>query len=131
MNDFARSVGCNKIAYAHHMDDIIETMFLSLLYEGQFYSFAPVTQLDGSGLTIIRPLMYVGESDVKGFKNKYNLPVCKNPCPYDGHTRREYVKQLVRQLNMENPGVKKRLFSAIQNGNIDDWVKCTKPSDAS
>lgn len=73
----------------------------------------------------------VGESDVKGFKNKYNLPVCKNPCPYDGHTRREYVKQLVRQLNMENPGVKKRLFSAIQNGNIDDWVKCTKPSDAS
>lgn len=83
------------------MDDIIETMFLSLLYEGQFYSFAPVTQLDGSGLAIIRPLMYVGESDVKGFKNKYNLPVCKNPCPYDGHTRREYVKQLVRQLNME------------------------------
>ena len=131
LNDFALSVGCNKIAYAHHMDDIIETMFLSLLYEGQFYSFAPVTQLDGSGLTIIRPLMYVGESDVKGFKNKYNLPVCKNPCPYDGHTRREYVKQLVRQLNMENPGVKKRLFSAIQNGNIDDWVKCTKPSDAS
>ena len=131
LNDFALSVGCNKIAYAHHMDDIIETMFLSLLYEGQFYSFAPVTQLDGSGLAIIRPLMYVGESDVKGFKNKYNLPVCKNPCPYDGHTRREYVKQLVRQLNMENPGVKKRLFSAIQNGNIDDWVKCTKPSDAS
>ena len=110
---------------------LIETMFLSLLYEGQFYSFAPVTQLDGSGLAIIRPLMYVGESDVKGFKNKYNLPVCKNPCPYDGHTRREYVKQLVRQLNMENPGVKKRLFSAIQNGNIDDWMKCTKPSDAS
>lgn len=131
LNDFALSVGCNKIAYAHHMDDIIETMFLSLLYEGQFYSFAPVTQLDGSGLAIIRPLMYVGESDVKGFKNKYNLPVCKNPCPYDGHTRREYVKQLVRQLNMENPGVKKRLFSAIQNGNIDDWIKCTKPSDAS
>ena len=121
LNDFALSVGCNKVAYAHHMDDIIETMFLSLLYEGQFYSFAPVTQLDGSGLAIIRPLMYVGESDVKGFKNKYNLPVCKNPCPYDGHTRREYVKQLVRQLNMENPGVKKRLFSAIQNGNIDDW----------
>lgn len=104
---------------------------VDLGYEGQFYSFAPVTQLDGSGLTIIRPLMYVGESDVKGFKNKYNLPVCKNPCPYDGHTRREYVKQLVRQLNMENPGVKKRLFSAIQNGNIDDWMKCTKPSDAS
>lgn len=70
LNDFALSVGCNKIAYAHHMDDIIETMFLSLLYEGQFYSFAPVTQLDGSGLAIIRPLMYVGESDVKGFKNK-------------------------------------------------------------
>ena len=69
--------------------------------------------------------MYVGESEVKGFKNKYDLPVCKNSCPYDGHTKREYVKRLVRQLNLENPGVKKRLFSAIQNGNIDDWIKCT------
>ena len=131
LNDAVKEMGCNKVAYAHHKDDIIETMLLSLIFEGRFHSFSPKTYLDRMDLTVIRPIMFVDEADVIGFKNKYNLPVCKNPCPYDGHTRREYVKQLVRQLNMENPGVKKRLFSAIQNGNIDDWVKCTKPSDAS
>lgn len=123
LNEYALSLNCNKVAYAHHMDDVIETMFLSLLYEGQFYTFAPVTQLDKTGISIIRPLVYVYESEVIGFKNKYNLPVMKNPCPYDGYTKREYVKQLIRQINEENPGVKKRLFSAIKKGKIDDWVK--------
>ena len=72
-------------------------------------------------LTVIRPLMYVSESEIIGFKNKYDLPVAKNPCPADGYTKREYVKNLVRQLNLDNPGVKKRLFHAIENGNIDGW----------
>ena len=65
--------------------------------------------------------MYVGESEVKGFKNKYDLPVCKNPCPYDGHTKREYVKNLLRDLNLENPGVKERMFTAIVNSNMKGW----------
>lgn len=106
LNDYARQIGCNKVAYAHHMDDIIETMFLSMFYEGQFYSFAPVTHLDRSGITVIRPLMYVPEANVIGFLHKYHLPLVKNPCPADGETKREYVKQLVRQINLENPGVK-------------------------
>ena len=121
LNNKALEIGCNKIAYAHHSDDIIETMFLSMLYEGQFYTFSPVTHLEDTNLTVIRPLMYVSESEVIGFKNKYDLPVAKNPCPADGHTKREYVKNLVRQLNLDNPGVKKRLFHAIENGNIDGW----------
>ena len=65
--------------------------------------------------------MYVSEADVIGFKNKYNLPVCKNPCPADGHTKREYVKNLTRQLNKENPGIKERLFHAVTSGNIEGW----------
>ncbi len=121
LNDAALRLGCNKIAYAHHMDDIIETMFLSMIYEGKFYTFPPVTHLDQTDLTVIRPLMYVLEADVIGFKNKYSLPVVKNPCPADGATRREYVKQLIRQINRDNPGVKKRLFHAITTGNIEEW----------
>lgn len=123
LNEAAIKLGCNKVAYAHHMDDIIETMFLSMIYEGKFYAFPPVTHLDKSNLTVIRPLMYLLEVDVIGFKNKYNLPVVKNPCPADGYTRREYTKQLIRQINQENPGVKKRFFHAIETGNIEGWHK--------
>lgn len=123
LNDKAKELGCNKVAYAHHRDDIIETMLLSLIYEGRFYSFAPVTYLDRMDLTVIRPMMYVPEADVMGFTRRYQLPVEKNPCPKDGYTRREYVKQLLRQLNLDNPGVKNRIFTAITNGNIPGWSK--------
>ena len=121
LNNKALEMGCNKIAYAHHKDDLIETAMMSLLYEGRFYAFSPVTHLDRTDLTVIRPLMFVSEADVKGFRNKYQLPVCKNPCPIDGHTRREYVKNLIHTLNMENPGVKDRLFRAVIEGHIDGW----------
>lgn len=121
LNNKALEMGCNKIAYAHHKDDLIETAMMSLLYEGHFYAFSPVTHLDRTDLTVIRPLMFVSEADVKGFRNKYQLPVCKNPCPMDGHTRREYVKNLIHTLNMENPGVKDRLFRAVIEGHIDGW----------
>lgn len=121
LNEAAIRLGCNKIAYAHHRDDLIETMLLSLIYEGRFYSFSPETFLDRTGLTVIRPMIYVNEADVIGFKNRYQLPVCKNPCPVDGKTKREYVKQLTKQLNLDAPGVKERFFHAITEGNIDGW----------
>lgn len=122
LNDAVKKLGCNKIAYAHHKDDIVETMMMSLIYEGHFYSFPPITHLDRTYLTVIRPLMYVSEADVKGFCRKYQLPVVKSPCPADGYTKRQYVKDLLRKLNLENPGVKERIFSAIINGNISDWT---------
>jgi tRNA 2-thiocytidine biosynthesis protein TtcA len=123
LNDIVKQLGCNKVAYAHHKDDMIETMLLSLIFEGRFHSFSPKTYLDRMDLTVIRPIMYVTEADVIGFKNKYNLPVVKSPCPMDGYTKREYAKNLVKQLNAENPGVKERLFTAILNGNISGWPK--------
>ena len=119
LNDVAKELGCNKIAYAHHKDDMIETMFLSLIYEGRFHCFSPVTYLDRMNLTVIRPLMYVPEMDVIGFAKKYELPIAKNPCPVDGHTKREYVKNLIKQLNKENPGCKERFFRALLNGSFD------------
>lgn len=121
LNEKAKELGCNKIAYAHHKDDIIETMMLSLIYEGRFHCFSPVTYLDRMDLTVIRPLMLLSESDIIGFQNKYELPVAKNPCPADGHTKREYVKNLIRQINIDNPGVKERFFTAIVTGDIKGW----------
>lgn len=125
LNEAMKQLDCNKIAYAHHMDDVVETMMLSLLYEGRFHTFSPVTYLDDTGLTVIRPLIYMKEADVIGFVRKYEVPVVKSPCPADGHTKREYVKQLLKQLNTENPGVKQRMFTAIQNGcdNLKEWNK--------
>mgnify|MGYP000189493940 FL=1 len=131
LNQQARSCGCNKVAYAHHRDDIIETMMLSLIYEGRFYTFSPRTYLDRMDLTVIRPMMYVSEADIIGFKNKYQLPVCKNPCPVDGKTRREYVKNLIRDLNLENPGVKDRFFHAVLSGNIPGWPSPSSDSRGS
>lgn len=122
-NQAAKDLGCNKIAYAHHKEDLIETMLLSLIYEGRFYAFSPYTYLDRMDVSVIRPLIYVNEADVIGFKNKYQLPVCKNPCPVDGHTKREYVKKLTKTLENENPGVKDRMFHAITTGNLPGWPK--------
>ncbi|MCI9568805.1 MAG: tRNA 2-thiocytidine(32) synthetase TtcA [Lachnospiraceae bacterium] len=122
LNQAAKESGCNLIAYAHHRDDIVETMLLSLIYEGRFHTFSPKTYLDRTQLMVIRPFMYVSEAEVIGFQNKYHLPVCKNPCPADGKTKREYVKQLIRQLNQENPGVKDQFFHAVLTGNIDGWT---------
>lgn len=123
-NQSAKELGCNKIAYAHHKDDVLETMLLSLIYEGRFYSFPPKLHLDRMDLTVIRPLIYTLEADIIGFQHKYQLPVVKNPCPEDGLSRRSYAKELLRRINHENPGVKERLFSAIEHGNIEDWLAC-------
>lgn len=123
LNQAVKETGCNKIAYAHHKDDVIETMLMSLIYEGRFHTFAPVTYLDRMDMTVIRPLMYMNEADVIGFVNKYQLPVVKSPCPADGHTKREYIKNLLRQLNLENPGVKARMFTAVQDSNMKGWNK--------
>lgn len=120
-NEKAKELGCNKVAYAHHKDDIIETMLLSLLFEGRFYSFSPKTYLDRMDLTVIRPLMYIEETQIKGFMHIYNLSVQKSPCPVDGYTKREYAKQLVKQLSETHPGAKERMFHAILTGNLAGW----------
>ena len=120
LNDAIKAAGCNKVAYAHHKDDVVETMLLSLIYEGRFHTFSPVTYLDRTDITVIRPLIYMNEADVIGYVNKNQIPVVKSPCPADGHTKREYVKELLKRLNQENPGVKERMFTAIQ-GSIDSY----------
>lgn len=122
LNDEIKKHGINKMAYAHHKDDVIDTMMMSLIYEGRFHTFSPITFLDRTNLYVIRPLIYMNESDVIGFVNKYNIPVVKSPCPVDKTTKREYVKNLIKQINRENPGVKERMFTAIKDSNINGWT---------
>lgn len=122
-NKKAKELDCNKTALGHHKDDFIETALLSLLFEGHFYVFPPKTYLDKMDLTVIRPLLYLDEKDVIGFRNKYALPVQKNPCPADGYTKREYAKNLLQSINREHPGAKDRIFHAIINGGIPGWNK--------
>lgn len=127
LNEAVKKLGCNKVAYAHHKDDIVETMILSLIFEGRFHSFSPKSYLDRMDLTVIRPMMYVNETDVIGFQRKYELPVEKSRCPVDGLTKRQYAKDLIHQLELDHPGAKQRMFTAILNGNIEGWpVRLTR-----
>ncbi len=121
LNDAMKAAGCNKVAYAHHRDDVVDTMMMSLIYEGRFHTFRPVTYLDRTQITVIRPLIYMSEADIIGFVRKNNVPVVKSPCPADGHTKRETVKNLVQKINLEAPGVRERMFTAVLHGNLDGW----------
>lgn len=114
-------LGCNKLAYAHHKDDVIDTMMLSLVFEGRWHTFSPITHLEKTGLTLLRPLIYVKEADIKGLVRKYELRVQKSNCPADKHTKREFVKQMLRSIDREAPGVRERIFSAIRQSGIDGW----------
>ena len=122
LNDFAIENGCRRVALGHHNDDVLETFFLSLLYEGRINCFSPVTYLDRTDIYQIRPLIYAREGDIKGVVRRNNIPVMHNPCPADGNTKREEIKNLIARIDKEtNPGFKRRLFTAIKNSKIDGW----------
>lgn len=120
-NEKAQELNCNKTAYAHNFEDVIETMLLSLFYEGRFSCFLPVTHLDKTGLTLIRPPIYMREADIKRFRNRYRLPVVESKCPAAGRTKRQYVKELVKALQAEILDLKKSLFHAIKTSSIPGW----------
>ena len=122
LNDFAIEQGCRRVALGHHNDDVLETFMLSLLYEGRINCFSPVTYLDRTGIYQIRPLIYVKERDIKGVVNRCDVPVLKSSCPVDGITKRQEIKDIIKNLDKTvNPGMKKRIFTAISNSEIDGW----------
>ena len=121
--DYAKKLGCNKIALGHNKDDINETLLMSLLYEGRIHTMAPMTYMDQVDMHIIRPLIYVPESDIRGFVKKQNLPVVKSPCPVDGKTKREDMKQLIYSLQKDIPKVREHLFGAIQRSTLNGWKR--------
>ena len=118
LHDAALEIGSRTVALGHHNDDVINTFLLSLIYEGRVGCFSPVTYLDRKGITLIRPMIYMPETYSAGLAKRFDLPIVKNSCPADGNTKRQYIKELVVLLEKENPGFKKRAFTAIVNGNV-------------
>ena len=113
--------GIHKIALGHHYDDAIETFFMSLIYEGRLSCFQPVTWLDRTEITQIRPLLYCGENLVKHTVERLELPVVENPCPANGNTKRQEIKELIYELNGRYPGLKGRAFGAMQRLPLPEW----------
>ena len=122
LHEAALAAGCKKVALGHHFDDVVETYMLSLFYEGRISCFKPVTYLDRKGVTLIRPLLYVPEYYVKSFARRHELPIVHNPCPADGSTKREEVKTLLKDLEKQFPGLRDRVFGAIQRYPLEGWA---------
>ena len=115
--------GIRKIALGHHRDDAVETLMMSLIYEGRISCFEPVTYLDRTCVTQIRPMLYIPEQTVAHFAQRYELPVVRNTCPADKHTKREEIKDLIYELQGRYPGLKDKLFGAIQRYPLNNWEK--------
>lgn len=124
LNTKAAELGCNKLALGHHADDLIETLFLSMFYEGRLSTFEPKTYLSRSGITVIRPMIYIEEKNIRAFSA--DKPILSNPCPADKHTQRQYVKDLLSKIKTDIPIAKDRIFSAIthpeRNHLFDDAI---------
>lgn len=121
LHTHAKELGCNKIALGHHFDDAVETFVMNLFNEGRIGCFSPVTYLDRMDITLLRPLVYVPEKDIRYFVNHFNLPVISSPCPADKNSDRERVKQLLSSLDRENKGIKHRIFGAMQRAGVDGF----------
>lgn len=123
LNNTARELGCNKVALGHHLDDVLETFLMSLIYTGRLHTFAPVTFLDRSGITMIRPLVYLTQEHVRQVALMEHLPVLENPCPVDGKTRRQEMRDLAAQLTERYPELRERFLHALQSGEANGpWL---------
>ena len=113
--------GIQKIALGHHYDDAVETFYMSLIFEGRLSCFQPVTYLSRTDITQIRPLLYCGENLVRHTAQRLQLPVVHNPCPADGYTKRQEIKDLIYELQGRYPKLKERTFGAMQRLPLPEW----------
>ena len=123
LNDMAEQLGCNKVALGHNKDDVVETFFMSLFYEGRINCFSPVSFLDRKQIYSIRPLMYVPEIEIKGFIQKSGISIVKNPCLADGNTKRQETKELLQMLSKDYTNLQEKVFGAIQRSALKGWKK--------
>ena len=111
--EIAAERGCNKIAFAHHRDDIIETLLINLFYGREISTMVPDQSIFGGKLHIIRPLAYIREGLVKKYAKERGFPVIENGCPTSRTSRRRYVKDLLDGLEKENPRVRDNIWKAM------------------
>jgi len=121
LNNAIRERGITKLALGHHFDDAVETFMMSLLFEGRLSCFRPVTYMDRSGVTQIRPLVYAGEQKIANVARALELPVVENPCPQDKASKRYEIKQLLKELSEEYPDMKSKVFGAMQRLPLEGW----------
>lgn len=118
----AVELGCNKVALGHHFDDVVDTFMLNLFFEGRIGCFQPVTYLSRMNITLIRPMIYMPEKDIRYFASKEELPVIPSHCPADGETERSEMKKLLTDLERTRyKGLRYRIFGAIQRGEVDGF----------
>lgn len=122
LNSTLRERGMNKLALGHHFDDVVETFMMSLLFEGRLSCFQPVTYLDRSGVTQIRPLIYAGEQRIANLAAALELPIVENPCPQDKTSKRYEIKQLLKSMCGEYPDMKTKVFGAMQRLPLPGWA---------
>ena len=122
LNNTLRERGMNKLALGHHFDDAVETFMMSLLFEGRLSCFQPVTYLDRSGVTQIRPLIYAGEQRIANLAAALELPIVENPCPQDKTSKRYEIKRLLKSMCGEYPDMKTKAFGAMQRLPLPGWA---------
>lgn len=120
INSIAIRENCNKISLGHNQDDVLETFLLNLFYTGNVNTFSPISYMDRSKITLIRPLVYTPEKEIRRFIRKNNLTVMPKVCPMDGTSKREDMKQLIISLTKSIPMIRANLFGAIQR-TLEDW----------
>ena len=121
LNSTAIEHSCNKLALGHNEDDVLETFFLNMLYAGNLNTFAPVSYMDRSQITLIRPLVYAPEKEIKKFIKRHNIEVMPKNCPMDGISKREEIKDMLYKLTIQIPNVRANLMGAIKRANINGW----------
>lgn len=115
LNELAVAQGCTTVALGHHRDDVLETLLLSLIFEGRLHTFHPKTYLDRTNLWVIRPMVYLPEKHIIHLAKSLELPVIKSPCPANGYTEREEMKHLLDTLCKKYPAARERMLSALRN----------------
>lgn len=127
LNSVCNELGCNKLALAHHKQDVVTTFFMSLFYEGRLSTMLPISYMSNSNITLIRPLYLTEESKI--ISASKNFPILKSKCPADKESKRKDVKELIQKLENEIPDLRKRIEKAIltpENYNLLNLIKTKK-----